>query len=207
MTLLTATALGRNDEQPNIEVAVRLCEEMNHDCIKEIVDGLSSLQSDIASDCIKILYEVGARKPELLVLYVDSFIEALSSKNNRMVWGAMKALATITDLDPEGIFSRFDEIYDAFLTGSVITVDNAVTVFAKLCSMDEKYKKRVEPLLLKHLSESRIKNMPQHIERMVVCLNKVNIKRVEEIFESRKDELSASQIKRIQKTLSSIVEQ
>ena len=38
-----------------------------------------------AGDCMKVLYKLGTRKPELIAPYTDVFIDLLASKNNRLV--------------------------------------------------------------------------------------------------------------------------
>ncbi|MDD3137522.1 MAG: hypothetical protein PHX08_00935, partial [Lachnospiraceae bacterium] len=88
-----ASNLGKNDEQPNIELAERLSKNENPVEIKEIVEGLKSKEKEVENDCIKVLYEVGRRKPYLIAEYVETFLELLQSQNNRLNWGAMIALA------------------------------------------------------------------------------------------------------------------
>jgi len=50
-----AHSLGRNDEEPNIELAKKLVKAKNKKGIKEIVDGLNNTKEQIANDCIKVL--------------------------------------------------------------------------------------------------------------------------------------------------------
>lgn len=64
----------KNDEEPNIEVAVMLCEKSDTAGILEIVEGLKGNDKGIANDCIKVLYEIGSRKPELIADYASDFI-------------------------------------------------------------------------------------------------------------------------------------
>jgi len=92
-----AYSLARNDETPNIELAIRLSENEDAARIHEIVSELTHKNQAIANDCIKVLYEIADRKPKLIAEYVDDFVSLLSSKNNRLVWGGMTALATIAD--------------------------------------------------------------------------------------------------------------
>jgi len=62
-------SLGKTDEEPNIELAECLCENNDKIGIKEIVDGLNGKDKAIANDCIKVLYEIGERRPELIADY------------------------------------------------------------------------------------------------------------------------------------------
>jgi hypothetical protein len=70
-----ASRLGRNDEAPNIELAEYLCRHDDAQGVREIVEGFNGKDKAVASDCIKVLYEIGERKPELIAVYADDFIE------------------------------------------------------------------------------------------------------------------------------------
>ena len=199
MIELLACRLGRNDETPNIELAEKLCASADKTGISEIADGLKSKEQAVANDCVKVLYEIGQRKPELIADFADYFIMALSSKNNRIVWGSMMALACITQNKPEVVFNRLSEIIAAYKNGSVITVDNSISVFAQLCKANENYQKAVFPILLDHLANCRAKEIPQHAERMAVCIDTGNKEEFIKALETRTNELSESQKSRISK--------
>ena len=199
MIELLACKLGRNDESPNIELAEKLCGSLDKKGIREIADGLKSREQAVANDCVKVLYEIGQRKPELIAYLVDDFITSLSDKNNRIVWGSMTALAYIAPIKPEAIFSRLSEIVAAYKKGSVITVDNSISVFAQLCKANVDYLKTVFPILLDHLANCRAKEIPQHAERIAVCIDSDNKEAFINALEARKDELSEAQKSRIMK--------
>lgn len=194
-----ACCLGRNDEEPNIVLATTLCNNSDKKAIAEIVDRLNDNNKAIANDCIKVLYEIGNRKPELIADYSDTFISHLFSKNNRIVWGSMTALATIADLQPSAIFKQIDIIKKAYETGSVITIDNSMTVFAKLCKADKMYSQEIFPLLINHLSTCRLKEIPQHAVRISLCIDKDNVDQFVKTIKERKSQLTISQVKRIDK--------
>ncbi|MDQ0090214.1 hypothetical protein J2T12_003628 [Paenibacillus anaericanus] len=198
------SSLGRNDEEPNIELAVELCETNNIKGIEEIVQGLKCKDKAIANDCIKVLYEIGSRKPELIADYTNEFISLLLSKNNRLAWGSMTALATIADLSADEIYSKLDIVKKAYEAGSVITVDNSITVFAKLCKANELYQEEVFPFLMQHLATCRSKEVPQHAERMMICITADNSKDFVEVLEKRRVDLTDSQNKRINKIIKSL---
>lgn len=130
--------------------------------IEEIVEGLKSKEPAVANDCVKVLYEIGKRKPELIADFADDFITLLSNKNNRIVWGSMMALAYVAPIKPEVIFNRLSEIVAAYKKGSVITVDNSISVFAQLCKANDKYQTITFPILLDHFANCRAKEIPQH---------------------------------------------
>ena len=196
-----ASSLGRADQEPNIELAELLCRTEDEIGIKEIVDGFNGKDKAIAGDCIKVLYEIGERKPKLIMNYVKDFIAHIDSRNNRLAWGSMMALAKITELVPEIIFEDFDRIKSAYENGSVITIDNSITVFAKLCNANDDYMKEVLPIIINHLQKCKPKEVPQHAERASVCFNSDNANGFIKVLEARIGYLTAAQQARINKLM------
>ena len=201
-----ACRLGRNDEAPNIELAEELCRNKDAAGIKEIVDGFIGADKAVANDCIKVLYEIGERKPELIADYVDDFISRLRSKNNRLAWGSMTALSKIAGLAPAPIFEKLSLIVAAYEDGSVITVDNSISVFAGLCKVDESYAKKVLPTLINHLQKCRPKDVPQHTQRASICFNSGNAGAFIEVLEKRLPHLAATGQTRVKKLLRKLYE-
>ena len=199
-----ACSLGRNDEEPNIELAKELAKTKNKKGIKEIVDGLNNPKDQIANDCIKVLYEIAETDPGLVSGYSGNFIQLLQSGNNRLVWGGMTVLSKIVALNPDEIFKNLDIIVNAYEKGSVITVDNSISVFAELARADKKYEKRVLPIIMGHLEKCRPKEVAQHAERAFVCINKNNSQKYREILLKRRGSLTDAQKKRVDKLLNQL---
>src|SRR5580658_6598072 len=120
MTVLDklASTIGRRDTEPNKDLAEQIVAKNDKAAIKELVVNLSNKDKNIQSDCIKVLYEVGERKPELIAEYDKEFLELLSNKNNRLVWGAMTALDCIASINPKGIYKNLALILKISDTGS-----------------------------------------------------------------------------------------
>ena len=196
-----ACKLGRNDEIPNIELAEYLSGHEDVAGIQEIVEGFKGEDKAVANDCIKVLYEIGEIKPELICDYANDFISGLCSKNNRLVWGSMTALAKIVELNPQPIFEHLSAVISAYENGSTITVDNSISVFAGLCKADESYSKTILPTILNHLQKCRPKEVAQHAERASICFNNKNANDFIEVLENRKQYLTASQQARINKLI------
>ena len=196
-----ACNLGRKDEIPNIELAEYLCQHNDINGIKDIVDGFKGNDKAVANDCIKVLYEIGERKPELISGYANDFIACLHSKNNRLAWGSMTALAAITEHAAEQIFEKLYLVQSAYERGSVITVDNSISVFARLCKADSRYAEKTLPIIINHLQKCRPKDVAQHAERASDCFCKENANAFIEVLENRIPHLSASQQTRINKLL------
>lgn len=192
---------GRNDEAPNIELAEYLSQNDDHAGIKEIVDGFTGSDKAVANDCIKVLYEIGERNPRLISDYASEFLSHLHSKNNRLAWGSMTALAKIAEYAADKIYEKLHLVRSAYENGSVITVDNSISVFAKLCKADGSYAEAVLPILLNHLKKCKPKEVAQHAERASVCFDTNNAASFIEVLEGRLPHLAASQQSRINKLL------
>jgi hypothetical protein len=200
-----ACSLGRNDEVPNQALAKELCRRKDGDSIQALVQCLFNRTTAIKNDSIKVLYEIGEVQPELISSYANEFIKLLNSKNNRLVWGAMTALSTIATINPGDIFKNIDLVFDVIKKGSVITVDNGVSVLAKVGSMNEEYENKAFPFLLKHLETCRSKEVAQHSERSMVIANSRNNAELQRVLEKRLNDLTPSQQTRVRKVLKKII--
>ena len=161
---------NRNDEEPNIELAETLAKTKNGNGIKEIVIGLDNEEKQVNNDCIKVLYEIGYRSPELINPYIDVFLEKLHSRNNRVVWGSCIALSLLAEKNSDKLYRNLDLLKRVFNNGSVITTDYCVTIFAGIIKGNDRYSKEIFPLILSHLEACRPKEVAQHAERASICV-------------------------------------
>lgn len=196
--------LGRNDEEPNITLALELSNSEDLEGIREIVNGLKNKKQQIANDCIKILYEIGEIKPKLIADYVLDFIQLLKSRNNRLVWGSMTAISQITFLKPKEVFENIETVISAYENGSVITRDNSISVFAELAKVDTHYEKIMFKKIIEHLETCRPKEVGQHAERAFICINEENSKEFVAVLLKRKESLTDAQKKRLDKLIKKI---
>lgn len=195
---------GNKDEKANIVLAIQLSETEDSEGIKEIVQGLNEKNIGICNDCIKVIYEIGSRKPNLIAEYVMDFLNFLESKNNRMVWGAMMSLSAVSFIKYNEISDNFDKVYKAYKEGSVITIDNSISVFAELVKSDVKNAAQIYDILLDHLSTCRPKEVAQHSERAFVCINEKRAESFKKVLLCRLNMLSEPQGKRVMKLIDKI---
>lgn len=196
-----AHSLDRRDEAPNQELARELAARKDEKGIREITENLWNRDRNIQSDCIKVLYEIGFIEPRLISEYADDFVKCIKSKNNRLVWGGMTALAEVAKVDPETVFKHLDVIKKAKETGSVITVDNAVSTLAYVAAGDRKYNEAIFPDLLEHLSRCRPKEVPQHSEKTLPAVNGSNKAAFIKVLEKRMEDLSGAGLARVRKVI------
>ena len=193
-----AHSLSRRDEVPNQELAHDLAAKKDKKGIHEIAENLWNKDKNIQADCIKVLYEVGVLEPKLIADYAEDFVKLLKSRNNRLVWGGMTALAEVAKANPDAVFKHLDSIKKAKETGSVITVDNAISTLAYTAA-NKKYNEAIFPYLLKHLSSCRPKEVPQHSEKTMPAVNASNKNEFIKVLEKRMEDLSGSGLARVKK--------
>ena len=196
---LLASTQGLKGSEANIVLAQKLAASENHEGIKVLVENLSNKDKRIQSDCIKTLYEIGYIKPRLISEYYKEFFKLLTSKNNRLVWGSMIALASIADLKQKEIFAELKLIMQTIKKGSVITVDAGIEILAKL-NTNPDYFNTIDPLLFEQLWRSPIKQLPMYLEKSIICINYKNKEIYLSIIEKRIPECERdSQKKRLEK--------
>jgi hypothetical protein len=199
-----SSSLGQKGNDANIALAKKIAETENSDEIIELVGNLKNKDKKIQADCIKTLYEIAYIKPDLIASYYSEFLGLLSNKNNRLVWGGMIALMTITDLKSKELFTSLDLISDTVNQGSTITIDSGVVIYAKLNKYSE-YQDKVENLLIDQLWKCPIKQLPKYMEKSIISITEWNKEIYKKIMNERKPECERdSQVKRLDKMLKQI---
>jgi len=206
MTTLEKIAFYQNqrDEVPNQLLAKELAGTKNKDGIREIAKNLENKNKNVRSDCLKVLYEIGYLDPGLISDYVNDFLKLIKSKDNRMVWGAMIGLATIADRHPKEIWGQIDEVIRITESGTVITLVWGIRALARVSAADEKYQKKIFPLLLKQIQTCIPRDVPTHAESILCALDQNNKGEFLSILEARRAELTSAQLTRYKKVLKQI---
>lgn len=168
-----AHSLGRRDEVPNQELASAIVLANDSKAVEELIENLHHKNKDIQSDCIKVIYEIGTLKPELIADFSSELIVLLNHKNNRLQWGAMMALDTIVAIKPKVIYEALPTIIAVADKGSVITNDHCVGIMIKLCAIKE-YSEDVFSLLNERLLKSPDNQLPMYAENALPIINNKN---------------------------------
>ena len=192
------------NEIPNQQLAKDLAANEDVLGIQELVENLDNNNKNVRSDCLKVLYEIGYLKPFLIQNHAQAFLKLLNCKENRMIWGAFIALATIAQLRPEEIWIEIDKLVAEFEHGSVITVVWGTKLFASLAATREDYAVRLFPILLETLETCIPRDLPTHAENMLPAITKDNQTVVLSIIRSRETELSPAQLSRCKKAKKNI---
>lgn len=165
-----ASGMGRRDEVPNQQLALDIVKRNDRSAVRELVVALGHKSKAIQSDCIKVLYEIGEKKPELIAEYTPQFVSLLEgTKNGRLVWGAMTALDAIATIAPKEVAKSLDRILTAADGDSVIARDHAVGILVTLSSLKPHAAKCV-PLLLEQLATCPNNQFPMYVEKSIDIL-------------------------------------
>lgn len=203
MTILDklATALNRRDEVPNQELAKEIVSATDRRAVRELVDHLTDNDKNIQSDCIKVLYEIGAREPALIAPYCGEFGKLLDSRNNRLVWGAMTALDSIAASEPTSVYKLLWKILAVADSGSVITRDHAVGILVKLACIKQ-FADQCLPLLVEQLMTCPTNQFPMYAEMSAVVVDEKYRAALQKVMTRRLPGLEKeSQRKRVAKVL------
>jgi hypothetical protein len=203
MTVLEKIAFYQNirNELPNQELARELADSEDHHGIAEIAAHLWDKNKNVRSDCLKVLYEIGYLKPKLLVAYTPNFLKLLDDKENRMVWGALIALATVADQRPHEIWQHIDTVIRVTAQGTVISVVWGIRAIAKVAAADPTYKTRLFPILLEHVRKCIPRDVPTHAESILCAVDATNKADLLALLESRKVEMTPAQLNRLKKVM------
>lgn len=198
---LLASSQGSRSSTANIALAEEIVSTGNSEAVAELAGLLKHKDRSIQSDSIKTLYETGYRKPQLIAPHYSDFLALLSSKNNRLVWGAMAALTTIVEIRHLELFESLDTIMGAVNHGSVITIDCGVEILAKLNRFDM-YHNTTDPLLMEQLFKCPIKQLPTYAGKALEHISEHSTEGYRNIITNRMAECEKeSQKKKLEKLL------
>lgn len=100
-----------------------------------------------ATQSARVLSEVIAAKPELVVPLVVKFAKGISSANKRVVQTSAEALPSIARIAPARVARQLDVLKSSFEEANDVGKDGLVRTFAALCTASVAYQKRLEPVL------------------------------------------------------------
>ncbi|HKV74421.1 MAG TPA: hypothetical protein VJN95_07875 [Gemmatimonadales bacterium] len=196
-----ASAQGRRDQVPNRRLAERLARSRDRKGIAEVARNLQNRDRRIQGDCVLVLEEIGAVQPRLIAPFTDDLLGLLSSRNNRLVWGAMAALSTVAADSSRRLFARRALLLHVTASGSVITRDKGIKLLGVVASRAPRYRKALLPWLLAHLQTCRSQEVPQHAESIAIAVNAGNRAAFLAVLEGRLDGMRPSRAARVRRVI------
>jgi ribosomal protein S17E len=191
--------LGIRDEEPNKALAAELAEKEDQEGIAEVAGYLKDKNKSVASDCMAVLYHIGYTKPELIEQYKESFVSLLSSKNNRMVWGAMIALSGIAKVNSEYVYGQRGLITEKIETGTVIT--NVWGVYTLIDLAENGWYVELKDQLFELQEKCRNMDFAKRAESMIKVIADEDMENYINLLKNRLPELSKGGQKRVNKLL------
>ena len=199
-----AHSLRRRDELPNQELAQKIAAAADEAAVAELVTGLQHKVKDLQHDCIKVLYEIGRIMPSLIARYLPVFLGLLKSSNNRMQWGAMCAIDSLSSGYAEKVYAALPQIIEAADNGSVITRDHAVSILVKLGTI-KKFSENAFELLIAQLRTCPVNQLAMYAEKALTITTEGNKSNFVDTLRLRLPELeSAAKRKRVEQVISKV---
>ena len=196
-----ASSLGQRDEQPNIALAMKIAKSGNEEQLAELFTLLAGKKPALRNDAIKVIYEIGERKPEMISKHVRDFISLLEHKDNRMKWGAMSALSSICKTQPKLLVPFIVNVVTAMDEGSVITRDHGIYILSYIAALPKHHNDCME-LLLEQLEKAPINQLPMYAEKTAEVVTTPFAKRMLATLKARTDVMEIpSKAKRIEKVI------
>jgi hypothetical protein len=192
---------GRRDEIPNRELARELAASEDRAGIREIAENLWRREPNVRSDCLKVLYEIGYLRPDLVAPYAGDFLKLLASRNNRLTWGAMIALSTVAGIAADRIYPHAAEIRRTMESGTVITVDAGVRALAQLAATSDERRAALLPYLFDHLRTCRPSDVPRHAEMVLVAVAAQDAARFAALLQARLPHLTSARASRVNRVI------
>ena len=179
-----AHSLGRKDENPNIALSIQISQDEDLESINQLFDLLFHTNKNIRHDAIKVVYEIGERNPFLIRHGIDLFLDLLDSKDNRMQWGSMTAIDTITNLESEKVWQNLPMIIKKADQGTVITRDKMFHILTALAKVED-YHSDIIPLMLEQLAMAPENQFPSYSEQASLVFKNYEKQELVKVLEAR----------------------
>ena len=192
---------GRRDEVPNQELARDLAAREDRAGIREIAEALRHREPNVRSDCLKVLYEIGYLKPELVAPYAGDFLKLLGSRNNRLVWGAMIGLSTVAEIAADRSTRtppRFNGRWRAAPSSLWMPASWRCRGWPRPATTGEP---PCCPSLLDFLRSCRPSDVPRHAERVLMAVTAGSKDEFVAVLQARMPLLTSAQAARLKKVI------
>lgn len=168
-----------------IETARTIVEMADASAIAEHAADLVSGKPTALATGARVLEEVLARKPEMLVPQIERLVSVVSSPHRRAVQTAAMALPVMARLAPARVARHLPLLTERFSSTSDVAKDGLVATFAALCTASVAYQKRLEPVLELALSSAEPMLLQRWAETILPSLKGEPHARARAVVEAR----------------------
>ena len=139
---------GLENKDIDLDIYVKKIYE-KPDLIPQYLEGLLSKNETYRYNCFKVLYILSEKKPEILYLHWDFFINHLKSENDYHKMSAILIITNLTSVDTEDRFVKvFDIFYENLQSKKTIVPIYVIKSFGKIVKFKPKLEERITDLLL-----------------------------------------------------------
>jgi hypothetical protein len=160
-----SSQIGDRTEAANKRVAAKVSREPM--LLDQIASGLTSPDRKLAGDCVEVMTNVAAEKPELVVPYSNSLIAQIDHEDTRVRWESMHALAEIASKTPQNISTIVHKLVERIaIDKSVIVRDYAIKTLGEYGGTSKEAARHVWPHLRRALTLWEGKHVGKALEAM-----------------------------------------
>lgn len=200
-----ASALERNDQQPNIELARRLAKQK--DVSGDILELLGIVKHGTKPErhnAIKVLYELANLRVSAFGDKLPFIFDLLDTKDNRLLWGTLTLLAKTCRLDHGATFEHLPQILAAAERGSVIAKDATYEIVLELATSTA-YQDQIHSNLINFLSAAAPHQLPMYAEQTAQAALSLETKEIIHVLFSRLSDMPTdAKRKRLEKAIAEL---
>ncbi len=197
---ITGTAAMKNLAQRNAAAlrATTDVSELSSEAQRIIAAGdlaaIAALGDALASEhaithTSKVVDEILAAKPELLVSLIERFTTLVASPHKRVVQTVAAALPVMARVAPARIARHLQALTERFIECGDVGKDGLVSTFAALCMASVAYQKRLEPVLELALASADPRSLHRWSEIILPSLKGEPHARARAVVEGRLPEM------------------
>ncbi len=184
-----STSMGRIDQNPNKELASRICQSKDAEAVKAIIAFLKKPTNDnLLFDALKVLEMVGESDAELARPAFEGIFPYLRHPATKVVWMAMSALSQVSQFYPQKTFDKLELIVSIMENGSVICRDKGFKMLTQLYT-HQKFREVVVALMEEQLLLAPDNQLGQYAEKWMEVAEKHHFKNIRRALEARANEL------------------
>lgn len=138
--------------------------------LENLVKALEDKSKTTATKAARVVEEIANRKPDLMLSYIETLVNLLSSDQNRVVQACANALPQITRVAPAKVAKHINRLTENFESLSNPGKDGSVRTFVALCNASIAYQKRLINIIELALSGADGKTLQRWTELVLPVL-------------------------------------
>ena len=167
------------------KVAAQIAANADAPAVLAHAEAFASDKPTAASGAARVLDELVAQKPEMVVPIIDRFVSAVTGRQERTVQTAAAALPVMARIAPARVARHLPALTSGFERSTETGKDGLVSTFAALCTASVAYQKRLEPVLGLALRSADAKTLQRWTEIVLSSLKGEPHARARAVVEDR----------------------